>query len=181
VSIVILLVSASGVNAGLITSLSGVDVEGTLYDVSFHARTSFDSLWDADRDGVYDDLDGSVFNSAPMFFGDSTLAAKAALAVILALGNVDFVLPAAGSPFDRFIVPAEILPGHFFYFWTDRDRRPNVDRLFGEQWSTGAVRDGSGPLVFASFTPHQVPEPTTLFLFALGLSGFGIIRRKRYK
>jgi hypothetical protein len=47
----------------------------------------------------------------------------------------------------------------------------SVDSLFGP--ATATIRNFSAP------APASVPEPATLALLALGLAGFGLLRRKR--
>ena len=65
-------------HAAVVNPILGLDIGGTLYDVTFHdgVGDSFNALWDADNDGFFGG-GGSVFAVAPTFWGDITGAAAA--------------------------------------------------------------------------------------------------------
>ena len=85
-----LLELANTAQARLVNQILGLDIGGNLYNVTFHtgANDSFNALWDADNDGVFSG-GGSVFSSAPKFWGDVSRAQAAAEAIIAALGLTD--------------------------------------------------------------------------------------------
>jgi hypothetical protein len=60
--------SVSSAHAALVTELADVDINGTFYDVTFHTALSFNDLWDGDGNGDFG-ADGSIFDSAPTFWG----------------------------------------------------------------------------------------------------------------
>jgi hypothetical protein len=98
-----LIVLSNTSHAALVNTILGLDIGGTLYDVTFHTNTgdSFTALWDADNDGVFGG-GASVFTAAPHFWGDAAGAFQAAGAIVEALGTADTTTP-LGS--DSFLVP----------------------------------------------------------------------------
>jgi hypothetical protein len=88
--IVSTLVLSTSVHAAVVNPILGLNIGGTLYDVTFHdsAGASFNALWDADDDGVFGG-GSSLFSTAPTFWGDITGAEAASLAIIAALGTSD--------------------------------------------------------------------------------------------
>ena len=68
ISLALLGLSISSVNAALVTQLHGVNVNGRVYDVTFHGA-SFNALRDGDGELIFGDGDGSQFGAAPTFWG----------------------------------------------------------------------------------------------------------------
>ena len=165
-------------HAALITSISSLDIGGKLYNVTFHSDTSFNALWDADDNGVFGG-GGSVFSSAPTFWGDSTLAHQAALAIANYLGPND----ETASRSDSFLVPyrtaygTPIGPGYDtistysdVYFNTYSDTVMTTSRLDSSSYAMNP---------YASFSA-VVTVPPAVWLFGSGLIGLiGIARRKK--
>ena len=78
--------TSQSASAGLITNIPGLDIGGTLYDVTFHANPSFNDLWDANADRVFGN-DTSIFNAAPTFGMVRTGAVAAANAIVDLFGT----------------------------------------------------------------------------------------------
>lgn len=167
--------------AALVASISSLNIDGTLYDVTFHVAdaTSFAELWDSDGDGIFGEVgDTSVFNAQPTFWGDATGAANAATAITAYLGTADWT-----SSFltDKFFVPYEFaFGGPSIATYTDNNGALATDGL-GITTIGGASTDtmccsSIGP--YASF--QAVPVPAAVWLFGSGLLGLiGISRRKK--
>ncbi len=171
-------------NAAIVNPMLGLDIDGTLYDVTFHDFNvlSFNSLWDADDDGVFGG-GGSVFSAAPMFWDDQVGAELARDEIIARLGLVDFTI--AGS--DLFIIPygaymsSTISAGFDFIEIVLENHIASDD----DNPTAGILADSEtgSPTTFASFTlasPVPVPVPGAVWLFGSGLLGLiGIARRNK--
>ena len=180
ISLALFGLSVSNANAALVTQMLGLDIGGTSYDVTFHSGSSFYTLWDGDQNNVFGS-DGSLFDSAPLFWGDGLGAAAASSAIIMALGTIDTT--SAGS--DAFFIPNNlvIVPiGDFsiltiLFTCTDIQTAPGVD-----------VGDCTIPMnpasirTYASFSRSAlpaVPVPAAVWLFGSALIGLvGFCKRK---
>ncbi|MEN8107819.1 MAG: hypothetical protein ABFS22_07420 [Pseudomonadota bacterium] len=173
---------ANSAYAAVINPILGLDIGGTLYDVTFHDAEgdSFNALWDADDDGVFGG-GASVFSAAPTFWGDAVGASLAAQAIIARLGVTDE--SAFGG--DGFIVPYEAFGGPFapgfqqISAYADLNSLPGVDTVV-----VTVIADSADPTVegfpYASFQRVVVPVPAAVWLFASGLLGLiGISRKKK--
>ena len=175
------LVLSTSVHAAVINPILGLNIGGTLYNVTFHdsAGASFNALWDADDDGVFGG-GSSLFSTAPTFWGDEAGAQAATSAIITALGTSD--ASTAGS--DSFLIPYQTRGGG-----TITDGVDTIDIYFDaiatlnqEASATSAVDDfvssNYNVSPYASFT--VVPVPAAAWLFGSGLIGLiGIARRKK--
>ena len=120
-----LVVLANISHAAVMNPLFGLNIGGTLYDVTFHDvdAVSFNALWDADNTGTIGS-GSSVFSNPPTFWGDPTGAMQAAAAIIAALGATDttiagsdgFVVPFGSSPSDETALSSF---GDVIYYYTD--------------------------------------------------------------
>ena len=180
-----LVILSNSAHAALVSQLLGLDIDGTLYDVTFHtgAGDTFQALWDADNDGVFGG-GASVFTAAPTFWGDQVGAETARDAIMGVLGAVDTTTT---SPSDNFLVPfkAQGSPGDTISTAVDNianshdtDNRPNVDDLRnGTVFEDDSI---SATHPYASFTVSAVPIPAAVWLFGSGLLGLvGMARRKK--
>ena len=153
-----------------VTGIFGLDVGGTLYDVSFF-NDSYDNVFSS---------------STPTFLGDSALAEAAALSIssVLSGAGVTGILDLTrinDSPI--FIDIASALSRSTYDTWSAQ---------FDTAWSTSftGVSTGSGILtslnpistahaVFSLAAVASVPEPSSIYLLGFGLLGlFGVARRK---
>jgi hypothetical protein len=164
--------SVSSVNAALVTQLLGVDVNGSLYDVTFH-DASFNDLWDGDNDGVFES-DGSLFDSQPAFWGNASDALVAAQAIMARLGLVD----TTSGIGDGFAVPWQIVNEPYIRSVTDAFGTPGGDKI--------EIRDLLDTLnynfPYASFASpvSAVPVPAAVWLFGAALIGFiGMSKRRK--
>jgi len=176
------LVLSTSVHAAVVNPILGLDIGGTLYNVTFHDSVddSFNALWDADDDGVFGG-GSSLFNTAPTFWGDEAGAQAATSAIITALGDSD--APTASS--DSFFIPYQTLSaGGQITAGTDTIEVffDVFDSLMDDLSATTAVDDfvssNYNVRPYASFT--VVPVPAAVWLFGSGLIGLiGIARRKK--
>ena len=102
----ILVEPANTAHAEVINPILGLDIGGTLYDVTFHddVGDSFNALWDADDDGVFGG-GTSVFSASPTFWGDEPGAYMARDAIIKHLGNINTTT----SISDSFAIPYRVI------------------------------------------------------------------------
>ena len=187
-----LLVLSNTSHAALVTSILGLDIGGTLYDVTFHTNPgeTFAALWDADNDGVWGG-GTSVLTEAPLFWGNYAGAILASSAITAALGSADWVSASATANFDRILVPytASTCPPATITAYLaltnsvdcigsrgDSNVSPATDGQSDYLWrETVDSRD----LRYASFTLSAIPVPAAVWLFGGGLLGLiGVARRE---
>jgi len=167
-------------NAGLITSISGLNIGGTTYDVTLHNSTvtSWLDLWDVNDNGIFGD-DASVFATPPTFWGSLGAAASAAFAIITALDDTDWTGGNAGNS-DRVYVAYGIASNGNLLTVGDANISLDTDTLATLAVSRSAKDNSS--VVFASFELSgitTVPEPSTLAILALGMIGLASRRFKK--
>ena len=146
------------------TGITGLEVSGMEYDVSFSVASS------------YDDLFGS---STPTFLGDET-GAEAVRDAILDVLITNAVTGITNLPTD--------LVNNLFVPWalasdTVQTKWVAQQTIGADDWTSGATSNVDRATQFtnvswARFTPVQVPEPATLALLSLGLAGLGFMRRR---
>ena len=159
------------------SNIMGLDIGGTLYDVTFHSDpAAFKSIWDPNGDLNFSD---SSLGHAPTFWADSVGANAAAIAIIGALGSTGTTI-APGV--DGFIVPYWYLTSVGF------GSTPTTHRIHGpgdtaidlvtESLGTISYAEGdttlnTGGYAWTSFSfsslDGSVPEPTTPALMFAGL------------
>ena len=164
-------------HAAVLNPISGVDIGGTLYDVTFHDSVgdSFNALCYCNYDGVFGG-GSSVFATAPAFWGDLPSALAARDAIIAALGTTDTTTTLSTS--DSFLIPYGtdstgetplLVPYMTAFIWVAIDESislptdaGSLSRVTDTEFSTLAP--------FASFSV-VVPVPATVWLFGSGLLG----------
>ena len=180
-----------GARAAIINPILGLDIGGTLYDVTFHdqAGDTFNALWDQDDDGVFGG-GTSLFSAAPTFWNDLTGAEAARDAVIVFLGATNqstatsdgFFVPIGGqSSFFLGLIPG---PEHIASAFDISDL-PAID---GPGLSDAPIEDGdaffTGFSPFTSFSPvvsGSAPAPVTPALLISALIPLVAMRRHRAK
>ena len=178
ISLALLGVSVTSANAALVTELLGLDVDGTSYDVRIHTgfNDTFNALWDGDDDDLFG-ADGSLFDSAPTFWGDSVGALAAAEAIIGALGSLDTTK--FGIITDSFRVPYGFAgtSGSFVHVFLDDATSPFLDVVDDALALAGGL---PGEKPYASFIEvSAVPVPAAIWLFGTALIGLvGFSKRK---
>lgn len=162
-----LAVLANPSHAATVNPIIGLDIGGTLYDVTFHdtAGDSFNRLWDADGDGVFGG-GSSLFNTAPTFWGDWRAAETAAFAIVGFLGDND-QSTALG---DAFYVPYEYVWDGIVGVFGDEALSVGEDFVDYNDLSVNSDQSLTGR-VFVSFAPSvaPVPVPSAVWLFGSGL------------
>jgi hypothetical protein len=174
-----LVVLSSTSQAAVINPINNLNIDGTLYNVTFHTGVSFNALWDGNDDGVFGG-GGSVFSSEPTFWNDSTGAASVTDAIMLYLGTTGETT----ATYDGFLVPYGSLLGGLsagqegIRSMTDE---ANTSLITDVADSRNYV-DNASVLgrPYASFEAVAVPVPAAIWLFGSGLLGLiGIARRKK--
>jgi len=171
-----LVILANTAQAALVTQLSGLDIGGTLYDVTFHTGSgeTFNALWDADGNGVFD-------GAAPTFWGNQAGAQAAAAAIMAALGTTDTTV--GGFPgSDSFYVPYGTVGPPLSSFpdsinvYTDTITNAGSDSLV-----TLPTSDNYDPTQFYPYATFAVvvPVPAALWLFGSGLLGLIVVARRK--
>lgn len=163
-------------NAALVTSISALDIDGTLYDVTLYDSDvyTFNELWDSDGDQTFGN-DSSVFNTTPSFWGDASGAETAANAIVAALESTDWT-NLDDSSWDRVGVPTGYFGNGNLSAWGDTNGALTTDSV--GNFAKGPSSLGGG-IAFASFQVSAVPVPAAIWLFGSGLLGLvGIARRK---
>ena len=184
-----LVVLSNTAHAALVSQLLGLDIDGTLYDVTFHTDPgdSFMALWDADNDGVFGG-GSSVFSTAPLFWGDQSGSLLASNAITAALGSIDWVVN--GDFYDRILVPwgASVCSTGAS---TGLTTAVECIRQAGDSNVAAAVDNSTflsitqedfdrNDIRYASFAVSAVPVPAAVWLFGSGLLGLvGVARRKK--
>ena len=178
--------------AALVSEIVGLDIGGTLYDVTFHAGTgdSFMALWDADNDGAWGG-GGSVLTEAPQFWGNTAGAAQAATAITQRLGLEDWVDASSVSfRYDSYMVPYAAVGCDSPWATTTLTSGTDCVAGYRDDWrldvdSTGQLWPWGEDVAradyrYASFQPSAVPVPAAVWLFGSGLLGLiGVARRKK--
>ena len=170
-----LAIAANEINAAAVSSINGLDIGGTTYDVTFHSLTTFNALWDNDGDKTFGDSDGSVFNAAPTFWGNPDMAKLAASQIMNYLGSTHTVNDGG----DAFYVPFEWGPDFTTTVNIIGDVHPDPDNdIFST--TSGIDYESRTAGGIASFTVTAVSLPASIWLFGYGLIGLiGISRHKR--
>ncbi len=167
-----MLLASFSAHATLITSLSNINIDGTLYNVTFHAGQSFNDLFDDDGDRIFNDNDGSEFDRDPTFWGDIAGAQLAAEAIMAALGDSD----TTNTGTDAFNIPVEFNTTNTNRYLGQGDEFTATDS--DNLRSTSATFNGMhNNFPIASF--QEVPTPPTLALTALALGIMGFMGRRR--
>ncbi len=184
-AILVMSLSSFSAHAVLVTSLSNLNIGGTLYNAAFHDGKPFDDLFDADNNAVFDDADGSMFNRAPTFWNNPTLALAAANTIAAALGSDDHTSMSSGPTgivlSDGFFVPFDIISStafiHNFQGAADDDTTLAADIVIDNEFY-GQSHVGA-PIVTFQRVSTTVPLPSTLALTGLVLGIMGFIGRRR--
>lgn len=165
-----LAIATNEINAAAVSSIKGLDIGGTTYDVNFHSLTTFQALWDNDGDKTFGDGDGSVFNTAPTFWGDPDMAELAASQIMNYLGSTHTV----NGGGDAFYVPFEWGPFTTVTIAGDAHPAPETE-IFTT--TSGVDYESVTAGGFASFTVTAIPVPAAIWLFGSGLLGLAGISR----
>ena len=178
-----LVILANTAQAALMNPIMGLNIDGTVYNVTFH-EDSFNALWDADDNGAFGG-GASVFSSAPTFWGDPTGAQAATKAIIVALGNTDTTTT---YPSDAFQVPfyggdstTALHAGiETIYSAIDSNIITDSDPLDPNYGQDDSFISYTCLFPYASFEVATVPIPAAIWLFGSGLLGMiGIARRQK--
>jgi hypothetical protein len=158
-------------HAALVTQINGLNIDGQLYDVTFHAGASFNDLWDSNVNQTFGD-DTSLFNAAPTFWGNETAANHARDAIMSFLGSADTTTGFG----DGFRIPFAFSGGTDIFVTQDQYLDPALDTAYTAiDFQPGTA---SNDTPYASFV-LAAPVPPAAWLFASGLCGLiGAARRK---
>ena len=176
VSAFTLAVLANTAQAAVFNPILGLDIGGTLYDVTFHdsAGDSFNALWDADDDGVFGG-GASVFSASPTFWGDEPGAYMARDAIIQHLGNTNTTT----SISDSFAIPYRVIGSSQDHLTEGPDEIRVATDSYTEpdlEWASGASTTDSNLVQYqhypyASFklseTLQPIPFPWEIFMPAI--------------
>jgi len=171
------LVMPFSVNAAFVSSISNLEISGSYYDVQFYNTDSytFNDLWDVDADKVFGEADGSIFNTAPTFWGDDSGAIAAATAIVDYLGSTHWTNP-NNTTWDRVGVVTGYFSNGNVSVWGDIDGGLASDSITNFAKTPGGL---GGGIAMATFTEvSAVPLPAALWLFGPALLGFMGFRRK---
>ncbi len=178
-ALLVILLTSFSAHATLIKSLPNLDIDGTKYNVTFHDK-SFNALFDKDGDGQYNDNDGSIFNRAPIFFGNKSAAESASIAIIGALGKSDWTKSIGPLRSDVALVPYRSInigsPSNPYYridLWRDGTLARTTDANI----ESFVVAQDAPKYTTATF--ERVPTPSTIALASLALGIMGVMGRRR--
>ncbi len=185
-AVLVISLSAYSANSALITNLSNLDIDGTLYDVTFITSDSFNTIFDVDNDLNFGEGDGSLIDRAPIFFGNLSGAYAAGTAIITALGTND-VTNTLGR--DNFLIPVDNPTKYHVNGVTDLRSAPENDflntRFLGKN-STGSpiatfelAVQNNVPAASTLTVQNNVPTPSTLALAGLALALMGVLGRRQ--
>ena len=179
--------------AAVINPISGLNIGGTLYNVTFHDQpgATFNALWDLNDNGVFGD-DGSLFSTAPTFWGNEPGAIIAATAIMQSLGDAHATSSKTGAARDGFLIPWGISIDNFDCAAVINSTGPQYVCAAADATALLVDTIISGPtgrldydtflvgfFPYASFLSTSVPIPAAVWLFGSGLLGLiGISRRK---
>jgi hypothetical protein len=170
----------SSAQAALVTEIRGLDVDGTMYDVTFHPGSSFDELWDNHRNNFYGEL--AFYDSAPQFWFNFDGAIAAADAIMAFLGDTHWTIPAIPEH-DSFFVPWGYCKCDGPHYVQDLRVRNIFDFHFDlrtDSWSNIDYQPNFPGYPYASFQEvSAVPVPAAVWLFGTALIGLvGFSKRK---
>ena len=183
-SLVLLLLSAAPFSAGaaIINPINGLDIGGTLYDVTFHDNPflSFNDLWDQNDDGQFGG-GTSIFGSAPTFWNDEAGSKLARDTIISFLGLTHETTPGLDAFFIPYGGAAATPTGISSAFDSisvrvDSKTAPGVDQP--SQGSLGDITE----VPYASFRLSATASaPVTPALLVPGLIAMVALRRRKAK
>ena len=180
IGLALLGISVTSAKATIFSAIDDLNINGTLYDVTFHPGSSFIELWDANGDFDFSD-GGTLGPGGPTFWDDEPGATAAAAAIMSFLGDEH---ETAGFQGDGFVVPfgifvvGAVVTDFVLVAW-DNDSAVGVDTLIsGSGFFNDDVLTGNP---YASFTTSSaVPVPAAVWLFGTALVGFiGMSRRRK--
>lgn len=165
-----------------VTSISGLNVDGAVYDATFHLNMTFNQIWDSDGDRVFGDADGSLIDHGPMFWDDQPTSSDAAFEIMGLLGSTEQTSP-NGDSFFFAINYSPFNPDQVFAIG-DADYR--LGSLVHDQMRTyyvdlNALPDSTSYLygAWVSYEVAAVPLPAAFWLLGSALIGLGLILRER--
>ena len=163
-------------NAATYSNLSNVDVNGTLYNVTFHANESFVSLFDSNADFTF----SGAGDRMPTFWGNKDNASAAHTAVAAILG-VDDQPSTTITGSDGVMIPYEAVSSTSVVIWADFSAMDS-DATLGDAVLTAKTMGIGGEqpaYTYPTFELATVPIPPSLLLLSPAL--FGLFGYSRYK
>lgn len=149
-------------SSGVATGISGLNVGGSDYDVSFVF-------------GAYNAVFGTT---TPTFLGDSA-GADAAANAMMAVLNAEVPSPTIGSGSRLGVLWTVYSATATNFLATQVGYQPSPWQRFGDFFGNVTTDHTANNWGFAKFTAvAAVPEPATLALMALGIAGLGVMRRR---
>jgi hypothetical protein len=177
IGLALLGLSVSSAHAALVTGLQNVDIDGTLYDVTFHSRatTRFNQLWAVNGAGSVV-LGGTLFDGAPAFWGNVTAADAAAAAILLEYESLDLSSTFYGIG-GSFYIPYALVSG--FPVYSTKHLVVDIVHCGTSVDPLCIVDPNSDTTPWASFAVSAVPVPAAVWLFGTALIGLvGFSKRK---